>query len=165
MRTIKEQDSGRQKMRTDTAFKFWKYLVEWKWVSQSRIAREETIKRELTVASKNFTMEIMRHDCHCRTMLKFLKPSHEWVKLIRKITVKLFIDNSQGSYLRTVQNMTLNRDSKLGLITLQILSQISSRISTYIAKHESRCGSNFDARINSRLYRIDWGDKCVKFTM
>lgn len=77
-RTIKEQNSRKQEMMVDTAFKYLKIVVDrkvgsWKRILQVRSAEEETISMELMVKTSNFNSEIGRPSCQSSTVLKFVK--------------------------------------------------------------------------------------------
>lgn len=73
-----------------------------KKVPQEKIAGGETISIELMVKIRNVNSEIIRPSYQSDTTLVFMKLTYQQGKLIRTITMKIFIENAQGSYVTVV---------------------------------------------------------------
>lgn len=73
-----------------------------KKVPQEKIAGGETISIELMVKIRNVNSEIIRPSYQSDTTLVFMKLTYQQGKLIRTITMKIFIENAQGSHVIVV---------------------------------------------------------------
>lgn len=61
--------------------------------------REETIKIELTVPSSYFNSGIMRPNRQSSIALKLMNYRYQRGKIIRRITIRMFIEKVQEGYL------------------------------------------------------------------
>lgn len=82
-------------MRFDVAFKFLNIVVKrkgtnWRRVLHARSAKGETVR---TATSSNLNSKMIRSSC------QFLNSTYQRRKIARRITVKIFMDTTQGSYI------------------------------------------------------------------
>lgn len=77
------------------------FAGRWKRVHHVRSVVEEAIYIEFTVATSDFNSKI-RPGCQSLTVHKFVKVKWKIEKLIRTMTLKIFTQIFQGSYLMVV---------------------------------------------------------------
>lgn len=70
---------------------------------EESFASKNCVRRTLPVTCNNLNCKMMKRSCQSSTMLKIVNLRHERRKLIRSITLKIFIKQTQGNDVTDVR--------------------------------------------------------------